>query len=72
MRRDVWVESIAPHPGTPTRRAASCYAMAHALTALEESIGRSLKSAGHSILTGVGNFLNARKVLREAARASIG
>jgi MFS family permease len=38
--------------------------MAHALTALEESIGRSLKSAGHSILTGVGHFLNARKVLR--------
>jgi MFS family permease len=38
--------------------------MAHALTALEESIGRSLKSAGHTILTGVGHFLNARKVLR--------
>jgi MFS family permease len=38
--------------------------MAHALAALEESIGRSLKSAGHSILTGIGHFLNARKVLR--------
>jgi MFS family permease len=38
--------------------------MAHALAALEESIGRSLKSAGHSILTGVGHVLNARKVLR--------
>src|ERR1700756_1124584 len=38
--------------------------MAHALAALEESIGRSLKSAGHSILTGVGHFFNARKVLR--------
>jgi MFS family permease len=38
--------------------------MAYALAALEESIGRSLKSAGHSILTGIGHFLNARKVLR--------
>jgi len=38
--------------------------MAHALAALEESIGRSLKSAGHSILTGFAHFLDARKVLR--------
>ena len=38
--------------------------MAHALAALEESIGRSLKSAWHSILSGVAHFLDARKVLR--------
>jgi MFS family permease len=31
---------------------------------LEESIGRSLNSAWRSILTGVGHFLDARKVLR--------
>ena len=36
------------------------YAMAH----MEESIGRNLRSAGHSILTGFGRFLDARKVLR--------
>ena len=35
-----------------------------ALVALEESIGRSLKSAGHSILRGFAHFLDARKVLR--------
>src|ERR1700745_2332849 len=64
MRRDVRGELITPRPGTPARRAAFCYAMTHALAALEESIGRSLKSAGHSILTGVGHFFNARKVLR--------
>src|SRR6516225_4747074 len=38
--------------------------MAYALAALEEAIARSLKSAGRSILTGVGHFLDARKVLR--------
>ncbi|MFZ1150682.1 MAG: MFS transporter [Xanthobacteraceae bacterium] len=38
--------------------------MAHALAALEESIGRNLKSAGRSILTRFGHFLDARKVLR--------
>ena len=38
--------------------------MAHAPAALEESIGRSLKSAGRWILTGLGRFLDARKVLR--------
>jgi len=38
--------------------------MAHALAAFEESIGRRLKSAGHSILTGFAHFLDARKVLR--------
>jgi MFS family permease len=38
--------------------------MASALVALEESIGRSLKSAGHSILRGFAHFLDARKVLR--------
>jgi MFS family permease len=38
--------------------------MAHALAALEESIGRSLRSAWSSIVSGVGHFLDARKVLR--------
>jgi MFS family permease len=38
--------------------------MAHTLAALEESIGRSLKSAWGSILTGGSHFLDARKVLR--------
>ena len=38
--------------------------MAHALAALEELIGRNLKSAGRSILTRFGHFLDARKVLR--------
>src|SRR5271166_4373826 len=38
--------------------------MAHALAALEESIGRTLKSAGRSILTRFGHFLDARKVIR--------
>ena len=38
--------------------------MAYALAALEESIARSHKSAGRSILTGFGHFLDARKVLR--------
>src|SRR5215831_15354878 len=38
--------------------------MAHALAALEESIGRSLRSAWRSILSGAGHFLDARKVLR--------
>ena len=38
--------------------------MAHALAALEESIARSLKSVGRSILTGFGQFLDARKALR--------
>jgi MFS family permease len=38
--------------------------MALALNAWEESIGRSVKSAWHSILSGLGHFLNARKVLR--------
>ena len=38
--------------------------MAYAFAALEESIARSLKSAGRSILTGFGHFLGARKVLR--------
>jgi isocitrate lyase len=36
--------------------------MAH-FAALEESIGRSLKSAWQSILTGLAHFLDARKVL---------
>ena len=38
--------------------------MAHALAQLEESIGRTLKLAVHSVLTGVRHFLNAREVLR--------
>ena len=38
--------------------------MAHTLTALEETIGRSLKSAWGTILTGCAHFLDARKVLR--------
>jgi MFS family permease len=38
--------------------------MAHALAALEETIGRSLKSTWGSILTGLTHFLNARKILR--------
>jgi MFS family permease len=38
--------------------------MAPALAALEETIGRSLKSAWGSILTGFTHFLDARKVLR--------
>jgi MFS family permease len=38
--------------------------MAHALAALEESIGRNLKSARRSILTRFGHFLDARKVIR--------
>jgi MFS family permease len=38
--------------------------MAQTLAALEESIGRRLKSVGRSILTGFGHFLDARKVLR--------
>jgi MFS family permease len=38
--------------------------MVHTLAALEESIGRSLKSGWGSILTGVTHFLDARKVLR--------
>jgi len=38
--------------------------MAHALTALEETIGRSLKSAWGAILTGCARFLDARKILR--------
>jgi MFS family permease len=38
--------------------------MAHALAALEETIGRSLKSTWGSILTGFTHFLNARKILR--------
>lgn len=35
-----------------------------ALVAFEESIGRSLKSAWHSAVTGFAHFLGARKVLR--------
>jgi MFS family permease len=35
-----------------------------ALAALEESIGRKLKSGWGSILTGFGHFLDARKILR--------
>jgi len=38
--------------------------MAHALAALEESIGRRLKSAGRTIVTRFAHFLDARKVLR--------
>jgi len=38
--------------------------MAHAWVTLEESIGRSLKSAWGSILTGFAHFLDARKILR--------
>jgi len=38
--------------------------MAHALGALEESIGRRLKSAGRTIVTRFAHFLDARKVLR--------
>lgn len=38
--------------------------MAHALAALEESIGRSIKSAGRLVLTGFAHFLDARKILR--------
>lgn len=38
--------------------------MAHALAALEASIGRSLKSAWQSILTGFAHFHGARNVLR--------
>jgi MFS family permease len=37
--------------------------MAH-FAALEESMGRSVKSAWQSILTGLGHFLDARKILR--------
>jgi hypothetical protein len=37
--------------------------MAH-FAALEESIGRSVKSAWQSILTRLGHFLDARKILR--------
>src|SRR5262249_14127986 len=38
--------------------------MAHAWVTLEESIGRSVKSAWGSILTGFAHFLDARKILR--------
>jgi hypothetical protein len=40
------------------------YVMAHALAALETSIGRILKSAWSWIPTGFVHYLNARKVLR--------
>src|SRR5689334_12620977 len=60
---------FAPRPigsarGTPPPSGASCYAMAHTLAALEESIGRSLKWAWGSTLRGATHFLDARKVLR--------
>ena len=38
--------------------------MAHTWPALEESIGRKLKSGWGSILAGIGRFLEARKILR--------
>jgi MFS family permease len=38
--------------------------MAHALAALEGSIGRSLKAAGGAISSGLTHFFNARNVLR--------
>ena len=38
--------------------------MAHALAALEGSIGRSLKAAGGAIATGLTHFFNARNILR--------
>jgi MFS family permease len=38
--------------------------MAHALAALEGSIGRSLKAAGGFVAAGLAHFLNARNVLR--------
>jgi MFS family permease len=40
--------------------------MANPLMALEDSIGRNLKSAWHSITAGSARFLDARKVLRGA------
>src|SRR5262249_47574997 len=41
-------------------------AMAHALAALGESIGRSLRAAWSSVVSGGGHLLDARKVLRGA------
>src|SRR5215467_6894871 len=56
------VPTSEPRPPSP----ASFYAMVHALAALEESFGRSLKSAWAWIPSVFGNYLNARNVLRGA------
>src|SRR5215467_14203396 len=56
------VPTSEPRPPSP----ASFYAMVHALAALEESFGRSLKSAWAWIPSVFGNYLNARHVLRGA------